>query len=91
MAAGLDSKIRFVGQVDRYEMPSVMIEHDVLVFPSVWEEPLARVVQEAMASGLVVIGTVTGGTAEILRDGVTGLTFFSRGFRWSRRSDWSAT
>ena len=74
-AAGLDSKIRFVGQVDRHEMPSVMIEHDVLVFPSVWEEPLARVVQEAMASGLVVIGTVTGGTAEILRDGVTGLTF----------------
>jgi glycosyltransferase involved in cell wall biosynthesis len=31
--------------------------------------------QEAMASGLVVIGTTTGGTKEILRDGETGLTF----------------
>jgi glycosyltransferase involved in cell wall biosynthesis len=31
--------------------------------------------QEAMASGLVVVGTTTGGTQEILRDGQTGLTF----------------
>jgi glycosyltransferase involved in cell wall biosynthesis len=31
--------------------------------------------QEAMASGLVVVGTTTGGTLEILRDGETGLTF----------------
>jgi glycosyltransferase involved in cell wall biosynthesis len=28
-----------------------------------------------MASGLVVIGTTTGGTKEILKDGETGLTF----------------
>jgi glycosyltransferase involved in cell wall biosynthesis len=47
----------------------------VLLFPSIWPEPLARVVQEAMASGLVVIGTTTGGTPELLREGETGLTF----------------
>jgi glycosyltransferase involved in cell wall biosynthesis len=46
-----------------------------LLFPSVWPEPLARVVQEAMAVGLVVIGTTTGGTPELLQDGLTGLTF----------------
>jgi glycosyltransferase involved in cell wall biosynthesis len=28
-----------------------------------------------MASGLVVVGTTTGGTKEILREGETGLTF----------------
>jgi glycosyltransferase involved in cell wall biosynthesis len=28
-----------------------------------------------MASGLVVVGTTTGGTGEILREGETGLTF----------------
>jgi glycosyltransferase involved in cell wall biosynthesis len=32
-------------------------------------------VQEAMASGLIVIGTTTGGTPEILQDGRNGLTF----------------
>ncbi len=31
--------------------------------------------QEAMAAGLVVVGTTTGGTREILREGETGLTF----------------
>jgi glycosyltransferase involved in cell wall biosynthesis len=31
--------------------------------------------QEAMASGLVVVGTTTGGTGEILKNGETGLTF----------------
>ncbi|HEY9709366.1 MAG TPA: glycosyltransferase, partial [Oculatellaceae cyanobacterium] len=36
---------------------------------------LARITHEAMASGLVVVGTTTGGTKEILRDGETGLTF----------------
>jgi glycogen(starch) synthase len=28
-----------------------------------------------MAAGLVVVGTTTGGTKELLRDGETGLTF----------------
>ncbi|MEJ2750959.1 MAG: glycosyltransferase family 4 protein, partial [Anaerolineae bacterium] len=49
--------------------------HDVLLFSSIWPEPLARMVQEAMACGLVVIGTTTGGTPEILRDGENGLTY----------------
>jgi glycogen(starch) synthase len=46
-----------------------------LIFPSEWPEPLARMTQEAMSSGAVVIGTTTGGTGEILEDGVTGLVF----------------
>jgi glycosyltransferase involved in cell wall biosynthesis len=30
---------------------------------------------EAMASGLAVVGTTTGGSCELLEDGATGLTF----------------
>jgi spore coat protein SA len=56
-------------------MPSILQQFDVLIFPSIYEEPLARVLQEAMVSGLVVVGTTTGGTTEILTDGKTGLTF----------------
>jgi len=56
-------------------MPPLLQQYDVLVFPSIWEEPLARMVQEAMATGVVVVGTTTGGTREILVEGETGLTF----------------
>lgn len=71
----LEAWVHFKGVVPRDQMPSVFTEHDVLLFPSVWAEPLARILQEAMACGLVVIGTKTGGTNEILQDGITGLTF----------------
>ena len=72
---GIQEVVCFVGKVAREAMPDILAQHDVLVFPSVWPEPLARMIQEAMASGLLVIGTTTGGTPEILRDGENGLTF----------------
>jgi hypothetical protein len=56
-------------------MPGIFAAHDIFLFPSIWEEPLARVVQEAMACGLVVIGTDTGGTPELLAHGHNGLVF----------------
>jgi glycosyltransferase involved in cell wall biosynthesis len=74
-ALNLSQTISLAGQIPREQMPEVMAGHDVLLFPSIWPEPLARVVQEAMAAGLVVIGTTTGGTPELLQDGKTGLTF----------------
>jgi glycosyltransferase involved in cell wall biosynthesis len=71
----LESCVRFEGVVPREEMPDVYAAHYVLIFPSIWAEPLARIIQEAMACGLVVIGTATGGTREILHDGENGLIF----------------
>jgi glycogen synthase len=71
----LHNKISFINQIPRDEMPDLMGVSDVLLFPSIWEEPFSRVVLEAMASGLVVIGTETGGTKEILKHGETGLSF----------------
>jgi glycosyltransferase involved in cell wall biosynthesis len=71
----LASHIRFLGHVDRTAMPDLLRRFDALVFPSRWEEPLARTVQEAMATGLAVVGTPTGGTSELLVHGDTGLTF----------------
>jgi glycogen(starch) synthase len=71
----LDEYVTFHGPVSKDQVPAIFQQFDVLVFPSIYEEPLARITQEAMASGLVVVGTTTGGTQEILRDGETGLTF----------------
>lgn len=73
--ARLGDHIFFVGWISRSDMPRFLQRFDAMVFPSRWEEPLALTVQEAMASGLPVIGTLTGGTGELLVDGQTGFTF----------------
>ena len=57
------------------EMPQVYRQHDALLFTSEWEEPFALTPLEAMASGLPVIGTTTGGSAELFQNGVNALTY----------------
>lgn len=74
-ADDLRAAVRFHPQVSRAEMPALYREHDVLLFPSEWEEPFALTLLEAMASGSPVVGTVTGGSKEILEEDVTGLVF----------------
>jgi glycogen synthase len=56
-------------------MPQVYRDHDALLFTSEWEEPFALTPLEAMASGLPVIGTTTGGSAELLRHEENALTY----------------
>jgi glycosyltransferase involved in cell wall biosynthesis len=45
---------------------------DVLAVPSVWEEPLGRVIYEAYAYGVPVIVSRAGGMPEIVDEGETG-------------------
>jgi glycosyltransferase involved in cell wall biosynthesis len=73
--ARLHDHVKFRGRIPREEMPALLQHYDVLIFPSTWEEPLARTMQEAMAAGLVVVGTLTGGSGELLVENETGLTF----------------
>jgi len=72
---GIDSKVQFLGLLPRDELPAVYRDHDIFVFPSAWEEPFSIALLEAMASGLAVVGTLTGGTGEVLADEVNGLVF----------------
>jgi len=71
----LTQTVHFPGSVSRSDIPATFAQYDGLIFPSEWQEPFARTVLEAMASGLVVIGATTGGTVEILVEGKTGLVF----------------
>ncbi len=57
------------------EMPAIYRAHDALLFTSEWEEPFALTPLEAMASGLPVIGTLTGGSRELFRHGQNALTY----------------
>jgi glycosyltransferase involved in cell wall biosynthesis len=47
----------------------------VLAFPSQFAEPFGISQVEAMAAGLVVVTSGTGGAAEVVRDGRDGLVF----------------
>lgn len=71
---GLDDLVDFRGAVSRLGTAEVYAEHDVLLFPSSWLEGFSLVLLEALARGMPVVGTITGGSAEVLQDGVTGLT-----------------
>ena len=67
--------VRMQGRIPRTRMPDLLRQYDILLFPSIVDEALPRMPQEAMVCGLVVVGTTTGGTRELLKEGETGLTF----------------
>jgi len=56
-------------------LPALYQQADVFLFTSIWPEPFGRVIVEAMASGVTVIGTKVGGAAEILVENENALTF----------------
>ena len=72
---GLKQYVEFTGSVPREQLPSLYQQHDILVFPSVWNEPFSISLLEGFASGLAVVATPTGGSAEILEDGRNALVF----------------
>ncbi len=72
---GLADIVQRYDWINRSDVPAFLAKHDVLVLPTVRPEALSRAVQEAMATGLVVAATPTGGTPEIVHDGITGLIF----------------
>jgi glycosyltransferase involved in cell wall biosynthesis len=71
----VDDRVHFAGRVEREEIPDWLRRSDVFLFTSTGPEALARTVMEAMAAGLLVIGTRAGGQKEMLFDGENALTF----------------
>lgn len=71
----VESLVDFTGLQPKESMPELYQKADAFLFTSVWPEPFGRVLVEAMASGVVVIGTLVGGTGEILVPDKNALTF----------------
>lgn len=61
----IKDKIVFTGFIDYKEIPSYLKMADIAVVPSMWEEPFGLTVVEAMAAGLPLITTRSGGIPEI--------------------------
>jgi glycosyltransferase involved in cell wall biosynthesis len=64
----------FTGFLDGDELVSAIASADALVFPST-NETFGLVALEAMACGLPVIATMTGGLVDILQDGINALVY----------------
>lgn len=75
---GMADKVSFTGFLDRAGLAALFARSNVLVFPSQFPEPFGISQVEALAAGLVVVSSGTGGAREIIRDGVDGLLFKPR-------------
>jgi glycosyltransferase involved in cell wall biosynthesis len=70
---GLGDRVEFTGQVD--DVLGALDGLDVLVCATRDEEPFGQVVLQGLARGKCVIAPATGGPAEQIEDGVSGLLF----------------
>jgi glycogen(starch) synthase len=59
--------------VEHDDVLRLMARCEALWFPSSWDEPLSRTLLEGLASGAPIVAMPTGGTAEIIQDGISGL------------------
>jgi len=69
--AGVPLQLR--GWSAREDVLGALARTTALVFPSLWPEPLSRVLLEALALGTPLAAMDTGGTREIVEDGASGL------------------
>ena len=71
-ALGIADRVAVVGQLPSTELPAQYREIDILVLPSLtqdnWKEQFGRVLVEAMASGVAVIGSDSGAIPGVIGD-----------------------
>lgn len=74
-AAGVSSRVRFLGFVNQSRLPAVYRASDVFVLPSQYE-PFGVVVNEAMLCGCaVVVSDRVGAARDLIEDGKSGLVY----------------
>ena len=71
----LHDVVKFHDPIPREQLPEFLAHYNALVLPSIWAEPLALISEEALAAQLVLVGTLNGGTKELLEPDVNGLAF----------------
>jgi glycosyltransferase involved in cell wall biosynthesis len=66
------ARVRFLGTVPLPALIRAYRAADLLVLPSIWQESYGLPVAEAMACGVPVLASASGGVPELIEDGATG-------------------
>lgn len=69
---GLEEKVKFLGRIPREETAPYYQEASLFVMPSL-NEGMSNAMLEALASGLPIVSTPTGGAAELISEGKNGI------------------
>lgn len=72
---GLGDAVEFTGRLPLEQVEAQLADAWALVAPSLWAEPLGLTAVEAVVRGIPVVASATGGLAETVEEGVTGLLF----------------
>ncbi|WP_221794537.1 glycosyltransferase family 4 protein [Aquisediminimonas sediminicola] len=70
-ASAMNNQTVFAGTLDHAALPQMLHAHSIFLLPSL-HEGLPKVLIEAMAVGLICIGTAIPGITDLIEDGVTG-------------------
>jgi len=63
---GLIDNTKYIGRLERDELRNLYCASDLVVVPSLWEDPCPTVVLEAMAMGRPVVAYASGGIPELI-------------------------
>ena len=72
-ACEMNHNIHYCGFLDEAGITELLRKCDVLICPSIWEEPFGRVVLDAYKNALPVIANCKGALPELVKDGKTGI------------------
>lgn len=64
--------IVLLGNLPYKEVINIYLDSDIILFPSLWQEPFGRVAIEAMASSKPIIASCVGGVKDIIINNETG-------------------
>lgn len=77
-AAEQDSRIQFVGFLGEKEVSKLLEKTDILIAPSLWQEPFGRIVLDAYKHAMPVIVSDCGALPTLVEEGRTGLVVNSK-------------
>ncbi|MFM9161187.1 MAG: glycosyltransferase, partial [Dolichospermum sp.] len=69
----INDQVTFAGVKLEHELTKLLNAHQIMVVPSLWNEPFGIVALEGIACGCVVVGSEGGGLKDAI--GTCGVTF----------------
>ncbi|TSA49460.1 MAG: glycosyltransferase family 1 protein [Nitrosomonadales bacterium] len=73
LARPVSEAIVFTGYLSHEKLKYLYSAVDMIVLPSIWQDPCPLVVLEAMATGTVLVASAVGGVPEVVESGINGV------------------